>query len=138
MKKLIIILFALPILCFGQAEWYAESENVNNTLLSQNYMKLANRISISSGVVWSYTIFYGKTDLDKRLHLLTGFAASTITGYCLRNKKRSTRFLVTLGTGLVIGGGKELYDKYVKKTYFNKDDFFYTLTGTAIGIVITI
>jgi hypothetical protein len=122
MKKLIIILFLSSIV-------YAQYLPVNR---GEPLKVTVATTGVFYYTMWSYQRF------DYRAHLAVGYTASTITGYCLRNKKRSIRILATLGSGLIIGTGKELYDKYIQKTYFNKHDFLYTLTGTGIGILITI
>lgn len=67
------------------------------------------------------------THQDKVLHALVGFAIAFIVSFF------SQELAVILG--VVAGVGKELYDKYVKKTMFDFFDLFATFCGVFTGVV---
>jgi mannose/fructose/N-acetylgalactosamine-specific phosphotransferase system component IIC len=63
-----------------------------------------------------------RTDLI--LHFLAGFFIATLFQF---------NFILMVIAVAVIGLGKELYDKFVKKTTFDFKDLAYTLTGGFVG-----
>ena len=70
--------------------------------------------------------------MDKLIHLLVGF----IIGYVgITIIPYDYRIIVTIGV-VVIAIGKELYDKYIKKTYFDFFDMFATILGGWIGMIL--
>ena len=69
---------------------------------------------------------------DKILHLLAGFVVG-VFGMFLLPYDFIPYPVVAL---VVIAIGKELYDKYIKKTYFDFFDMFATIVGGFIVIVL--
>jgi uncharacterized protein YfiM (DUF2279 family) len=73
--------------------------------------------------------------VDKVAHFGVGYVATATTSALLSKKSPFVNITVSLGTAIVIGTAKELYDLKVKKTVFNGKDLFWTVMGGASGIV---
>ena len=69
---------------------------------------------------------------DKQLHVGCGavISATTIEGLHLLHVKKKTAIFIGVGTGILAGVAKEIYDKR-----FDKRDCFATATGSVIGYV---
>ena len=66
---------------------------------------------------------------DKVLHLLVGIVVGFISHHLIIDS------ILVLGPMLTVAVGKELWDKYIKKTYFDFFDMFATLLGGVVGIM---
>ena len=73
--------------------------------------------------------------VDKVAHFGVGYIATSTTSALLSKQSPFVNITVSLGTAVVIGTAKELYDLKVKKTAFNSKDLFWTVMGGASGIV---
>ena len=63
---------------------------------------------------------------DKICHFVIGLGATLSGLFCI----------YLIGTGVLWGIAKELYDKYAKKTVFDWVDLNYTLAGCLVGMII--
>lgn len=63
---------------------------------------------------------------DKWLHLIAGIAIAGFLGWSV---------VSSLVLVIVAGVGKELYDKFIKKTKFDWIDLAYTVGGGLIGLL---
>ena len=72
-----------------------------------------------------------KTHQDKVLHFVAGLLVGAISHIFIVDS------ILVLAPVILVAVGKELYDKYIKKTYFDFFDMFATLVGGWIGIMIT-
>lgn len=66
---------------------------------------------------------------DAQLHFCASFVISAIL-YLVLHNIRTAFFLTT-----IIGVAKQLYDNYVKKTYFDMSDFASDVVGAIAGIM---
>jgi uncharacterized protein YfiM (DUF2279 family) len=73
--------------------------------------------------------------VDKVAHFGVGYITTSTTSALLSKQSPLVNITVSLGTAVVIGTAKELYDLKVKKTAFNCKDLFWTVMGGASGIV---
>ncbi len=60
---------------------------------------------------------------DKTLHFMAGFIIAGLGAFLVSN------ILYGIILGAIAGVGKEVYDKYVKKTFFDFFDMFATIVG---------
>ena len=67
---------------------------------------------------------------DKVLHALAGFIVGFAWYLLLPNS------IIPVVVVVAVAIGKELYDKYIKKTYFDFFDMFATIAGGFVGIVL--
>lgn len=68
---------------------------------------------------------------DKVLHVLVGFVTGVISMATLPHDFVPFPVVVVVAVAF----SKELYDKYIKKTYFDFFDMFATVVGGFVGIV---
>lgn len=72
---------------------------------------------------------------DKLYHFLASSAiGATATKVALNNHSAPCdAAFIGISTTLVIGSGKEWYDKTIKKTLFSWKDMFWNLVGSSLG-----
>ena len=76
-------------------------------------------------LLWKMGITRGH---DKILHALAGLIVGAISMVLVG--------VYAIPTVLAVAAGKELYDKYIKKTYFDFFDMFATILGGWFGIAL--
>ena len=76
--------------------------------------------------------WFGK---DKMQHFAVSTAIGAGTTKLARNNGATKCNALSTGIGMtiVIGAGKETYDKYIKGTFWNWKDMFWNLVGGLIG-----
>jgi hypothetical protein len=74
---------------------------------------------------------YAQPTVDKYAHLGVGYIINTSTLLYLKSKniKTGKAVLISLGTTVLAGVGKEVYDLRVKKTFFDANDVVWTYWG---------
>ncbi len=73
--------------------------------------------------------------VDKVAHFGVGYIASATTSALISKQTPWKNFTFSVGTAIVLGGAKELYDMKVKNTAFNGKDFFWTVIGGGSGAI---
>ncbi|MGD2065747.1 MAG: hypothetical protein PVI43_01075 [Candidatus Bathyarchaeota archaeon] len=69
---------------------------------------------------------------DKVLHVIAGMFMGAVSQLSV------PRSIIPIFVAILIAIGKELYDKYIKKTYFDFFDMFATIAGIFVGAVVTL
>ena len=83
------------------------------------------------GLIYGLMAKVGITEhQDKVLHFIAGFTVGGVTVYLF------PLTLMPLFATVIVAGGKELYDAYVKGSESDFFDFFVTLVGGWIGITL--
>ena len=73
--------------------------------------------------------------LDKLHHLVYCYAIAITAAFCLSFINTDLMLLGSLA-GIIAGIGKELFDKYIKHTVFDKKDLYASIWGSLAGGII--